>query len=173
MENSLDYGSIMNAAMRFFVRMVLEKVAQEGLPGENHFFITLDATNSELEMAPWLHEKYPGEITIVMQHWFDNLVVKENGFNVTLNFGDVAEPFYIPYDAILTFVDPSVEFGVKFEQTNSEQKTNELREVLQSIAEPNDKKVPTDHSTTAKTFKIKDRDETEAEIVQLDTFRKP
>ena len=50
-----------------------------------------------------------------MQHWFDNLEVTDEGFSVTLNFGDSPEPLYIPYDAIRTFVDPSVEFGLRFE----------------------------------------------------------
>ena len=160
---TLDYGSIMNTAMRFFVRKVLEKVAKEGLPGDHHFYITLDSAHSELEMASWLREKYPKDITIVMQHWFDNLMVKENGFNVTLNFGNIPESFYIPYEAILTFVDPSVEFGVKFEHTGPKQEKNELNDASQSIDENAEKKVSLTNSRT---------DANNAEIVQLDTFRK-
>ena len=163
MSGELDYGSIMNTAMRFFVRNVLEKVAREGLPGDHHFYITIDASHSKLEMASWLHKKYPKDITIVMQHWFDNLNVKENGFSVTLNFGNVPETFYIPYEAILTFVDPSVQFGVKFENTITKKDKNEVTEVLQSITKGSEKNVSL---TTA------DTDRNNAEIVQLDTFRK-
>ncbi len=173
MTSALDYGSIMNTAMRFFVRKVLEKVVSDGLPDKHHFFIKIDTTHSKLEMASWLREKYPSDITIVMQHWFENLNVKQNGFEVTLNFGDVPEPFYIPYDAILTFVDPSVEFGVKFEQMNSENETNELTEALQNITEPSEKKVSLRDSNTTKSTNTKEVDGTEAEIVQLDRFRKP
>ena len=169
MTSSLDYASIMNTAMRFFVRKVLEKIAEDGLPGKHHFFITIDSSHSEFEMASWLREKYPKEITIVMQHWFDNLIVKTSGFNITLNFGDVPEPFYIPYDAILAFVDPSVEFGVKFEQATSEQETNKLTEALQTMMDP---QVPIGKSDTVETSNTKLNDETNAQIVQLDTFRK-
>ena len=66
-------------------------------------------------MADWLRARYPDEITIVIQHWFENLVVDDHGFAVTLNFGNQPEPLYVPLDAISTFVDPSVEFGLKFE----------------------------------------------------------
>ena len=118
MTGNLDYGSIMNKAMRFFVQQVLQEVSENGLPGEHHFFITIDTTHEGLEMASWLFERYPGEITIVMQNWFDNLKVDHAGFAVTLNFGNNPEPLYVPYGAITTFVDPSVEFGVRFEQTN-------------------------------------------------------
>ena len=163
MTGVLDYGSIMNTAMRFFVRNVLEKVAQEGLPGDHHFYITIDASHSKLEMASWLREKYPKDITIVMQHWFDNLNVKENGFSVTLNFGDVPETFYIPYEAILTFVDPSVEFGVKFEHIVTKKDKNEVTEVLQSITKGSEKNVA---------LTTPDTNGNDAEIVQLDTFRK-
>ena len=163
MSGLLDYGSIMNTAMRFFVRNVLEKVAQEGLPGDHHFYITIDASHSNLEMASWLREKYPKDITIVMQHWFDNLNVKENGFSVTLNFGNVPETFYIPYEAILTFVDPSVQFGVKFEHTITKKDKNEVTEVLQSIKKGSEKNV---------SLATADTNGNDAEIVQLDTFRK-
>jgi uncharacterized protein len=90
-----------------------------GLPGEHHFFITFDTMHPDVEIADWLSDRYPDEMTVVMQHWFDNLDVGDEGFSVTLNFGDQPEPLYIPYDAIKTFVDPSVEFGLRFESADS------------------------------------------------------
>src|SRR5690606_36301229 len=86
-----------------------------GLTGAHHLFITFDTTHPHTEMADWLSDRYPEEMTIVIQHWFDNLAVDDEGFAITLNFGDNPEPLYIPYDAIRTFVDPSVEFGLRFE----------------------------------------------------------
>jgi uncharacterized protein len=115
MTTSIDYGNLMHRAMRTLIRQVLEGVAAHGLPGEHHFFITLSTHHPDVDMADWLRERYPDEITIVIQNWFENLAVDEDGFAITLNFGNRPEPLYIPFDAITTFVDPSVEFGLRFE----------------------------------------------------------
>ncbi|MBJ3763991.1 hypothetical protein ILP92_14660 [Maribius pontilimi] len=120
MTRSIDYGNLMHTAMRGLIRRVLEDVKDNGLPGDHHFFITFDTMHPDVEIADWLSDRYPGEMTVVMQHWFDGLDVTEEGFSVTLNFGDSPEPLYIPYDAIRTFVDPSVEFGLRFETQDSE-----------------------------------------------------
>ena len=120
MSRTIDYGNLMHSAMRGLIKTVLKDVAANGLPGEHHFFITFDTSHPDAELADWLADRYPGEMTVVMQHWFDGLDVGEDGFAVTLNFGDRPEPLYIPYDAIKTFVDPSVEFGLRFEAGDSE-----------------------------------------------------
>ena len=155
MNGGLDYGNIMNRAMRGFIKEVLQRVADNGLPGEHHFFITLDTMHPDVEIADWLVTRYPDEITIVMQHWFDNLDVGDTGFAVTLNFGDSPEPLYIPYDAIRTFVDPSVEFGLRFEsQEEDEEESVEIAEVEAPMSED----TPEEHH--------------DAEVVSLDKFRK-
>jgi len=115
MSGGLDYGNLMHRAMRGLIRDVMAQVAAEGLPGAHHFFITLNTRHPHVAMADWLRDRYPEEITIVIQHWFDNLEIDPDGFAITLNFGNQPEPLYIPFDAITTFVDPSVEFGLKFE----------------------------------------------------------
>ena len=115
MARSIDYGNLMHRAMRGLIQTVLRDVAAHGLPGAHHFFITFDTTVEGVQMADWLRNRYPGEMTIVIQHWFDNLVVTDEGFTITLNFGDNPEPLVIPFDAVRTFVDPSVEFGLRFE----------------------------------------------------------
>lgn len=120
MSESIDYGNLMHRAMRALIQEVLEDVARNGLPGQHHFFITFDTMHPDVEIADWLSDRYPEEMTIVMQHWFDNLDVTDEGFSVTLNFGDAPEPLYVPYDAIRTFVDPSVEFGLRFETQEDE-----------------------------------------------------
>jgi len=115
MTRGINYGQLMHQAMRGLIREVLTGVSHDGLPGEHHFFITVTTTAPGVDMADWLRARYPEEMTIVIQHWFYNLAVDENGFAITLNFGNNPEPLYIPYDAISTFVDPSVEFGLRFE----------------------------------------------------------
>ena len=115
MARGIDYGGMMHRAMQRLIADVLDAVAREGLPGDHHFFITFDTRDPDVEMADWLRERYPDEMTIVIQHWFDSLEVRPEGFAITLNFGDSPEPLYIPFDALRTFVDPSVEFGLRFE----------------------------------------------------------
>ena len=172
MAGILDYGSIMNLAMRVFVKEVMKKVAKHGLPGDHHFFITLDTKHPKIEIAEWLFERYPEEITIVMQHWYDNLEVGDKGFSVMLNFGDTTELIYIPYDCIITFVDPSVEFGVKFEPSSVIDPSDELAEALHSISNSDtpEHKIGTNISTEVKKT---EKNEVEDKVVQLDTFRKP
>jgi len=115
MTRSIDYGTLMHRAMRGLIQEVLTDVAESGLPGAHHFFITFDTTHPDAELADWLRERYPSEMTVVMQHWFEALDVGDGGFGVTLNFGEAPERLYVPYEAIRTFVDPSVEFGLRFE----------------------------------------------------------
>jgi hypothetical protein len=119
MTRSIDYGNLMHRAMRGLIQEVLTDVAANGLPGAHHFFITFDTTHPEARLAGWLRERYPSEMTVVMQHWYEALDVGDDGFGITLNFGDAPEPLFIPYDAIRTFVDPSVEFGLRFETQES------------------------------------------------------
>ncbi len=115
MARSIDYGNLMHRAMRGLIQNVLEDVAERGLPGTHHFFITFDTTHPDVAMADWLKARYPNEMTVVIQHWFENLIVTDDGFSITLNFGNQPEPLVIPFDAVRTFVDPSVEFGLRFE----------------------------------------------------------
>ncbi|MBW6417112.1 SspB family protein [Celeribacter sp. PS-C1] len=163
MAKTIDYGNLMHDAMRGLIRKVLDGVAKDGLPGEHHFFITFDTMHPDVELADWLSDRYPEEMTIVIQHWFDNLEVSEDGFAITLNFGDSPEPLYIPYDAIRTFVDPSVEFGLRFETQDYD------------VEEMDEDEIPHDAEVTS--FEPKDEPEKssgpkEAEIVSLDKFRK-
>ncbi len=152
MTRTIDYGNLMHQAMRSLIQTVLSDVAENGLPGQHHFFITFDTMHPDVEIADWLSDRYPDEMTVVMQHWFDGLDVTDEGFSVTLNFGDNPEPLYIPYDAIKTFVDPSVEFGLRFEtQDEDEDETSPP---------------PPEPDTS------EDDARGDAEIVSLDRFRK-
>lgn len=115
MARSIDYGNLMHRAMRGLIQTVLRDVAKDGLPGAHHFFITFDTTHPGVAIADWLKARYPSEMTVVLQHWYENLIVEDDQFSITLNFGNQPEPLVIPFDAVRTFVDPSVEFGLRFE----------------------------------------------------------
>lgn len=120
MARSIDYGNLMHRAMRSLIQSVLQDVSENGLPGAHHFFITFDTNHPDVAIADWLKTRYPSEMTVVIQHWFENLDVTDKGFSVTLNFGNQPEPLVIPFDAVRTFVDPSVEFGLRFETHNDD-----------------------------------------------------
>lgn len=160
MARRLDYAQFMHRAMRGMIRDVLADVAQHGLPGTHHFFITFDTMHPDVEIADWLSDRYPGEMTIVMQNWFENLDVGEEGFAVTLNFGDAPEPLYIPYDAIRAFVDPSVEFGLRFEDPEAEG------------APPSPAPAAAGEPAPGPAREAEPKERGEAQVVSLDKFRK-
>lgn len=160
MSRTIDYGNLMHDAMRSLIRNVLLDVADNGLPGAHHFFITFDTSHPDAELADWLSDRYPDEMTVVMQHWYDGLEVTNDGFSITLNFGDAPEPLYIPYDAIRTFVDPSVEFGLRFE--NQDEST---RKPVKALEKPLTQ-------TRESELEVEEAPTKAAEIVSLDSFRK-
>jgi len=165
MSRTIDYGNLMHEAMRGLIRKVLTDVSENGLPGAHHFFITFDTSHPDAELADWLSDRYPGEMTVVMQHWYDKLDVGEDGFSVTLNFGDAPEPLYVPYDAIKTFVDPSVEFGLRFETQEDEAEDG--------VKAPPPEMLPSPTVTAHKdTSAAPEKEAKPADVVSLDSFRK-
>jgi len=82
MTDTIDYAEMMQNAMRGLMTDVLRKISKDGLPGEHHFFINFDTTHPGVDIADWLRERYPDEMTIVIQHWFDNLVVLDDRFSI-------------------------------------------------------------------------------------------
>lgn len=153
MAKSIDYGNLMHRAMRGLIQSVLKDVAANGLPGAHHFFITFDTTIDGVQMADWLRSRYPAEMTLVIQHWFDALEVTDEGFSIVLNFGNQPEPLVIPFDAVRTFVDPSVEFGLRFETHEDDGEDDE----------DEDDDGPEDDPTPP---------QGDAQILRLDKFRK-
>jgi hypothetical protein len=162
MTRKIDYGKLMHEAMRGLIQTVLEDVRDNGLPGAHHFFITFETTHPEAQLADWLKERYPSEMTVVMQHWFDDLEVTRDGFSVTLNFGDAPEHLYIPFDAVQTFVDPSVEFGLRFESVEEGEDDEEF--APEHADAPQDAPMQ-ENAEDAPAQK-------EADVVSLDQFRK-
>lgn len=113
-EDLMRYDRLVEEAMRGVVRAALERAAEEGLPGEHHFYITFRTGEDDVEIPGWLRERYPEEMTIVLQHRFSDLEVDERGFGVTLSFNEIPARLEVPYMAIAAFADPSVRFGFTF-----------------------------------------------------------
>ena len=116
-DSGLNYGDMMQRALRHVMKDALQQVAASGLPGDHHFYITYDTRHEAAVLPDWLEAQYPEHITIVLQFEFDDLEVSDDGFSVRMSFGDRPASLFVPFDAVLTFVDPSVEFGLKFDAT--------------------------------------------------------
>jgi|TARA_B110000908_G_scaffold171732_1_gene235600 hypothetical protein len=175
MSQTIDYGNLMHDAMRSLIKKVLKDVQANGLPGSHHFFITFDTTHPDAELADWLSDRYPEEMTVVMQHWYDKLEVGDDGFGITLNFGEAPEPMFVPYEAIKTFVDPSVEFGLRFEaQEDEEDDDDDVEEdASDDVSSDSDPVHLPDPKPTADSGDDQSKDSgKEAEVVSLDSFRK-
>lgn len=119
----IDYEAIQQDAMRGVVRAVLTQISKTGLPGEHHFYISFLTQASGVILSKRLKEKYPHEMTIVLQHRFWDLIVSEDRFEVKLTFDGIPERLVVPYSAIKVFIDPSVRFGLQFEDASSDRET--------------------------------------------------
>lgn len=110
----IGYMDMIEAAHRGLVRDVLAKVAERGLLGAHHLYITFDTKADGVEMPEWLREQYPEEITIVLQHQYWGLEANADHFTVTLTFRKVPATLVVPYAALRQFADPSTRFGLQF-----------------------------------------------------------
>jgi len=109
----IRYDLLYQDAMRGIVRKVLADVARDGLPGEHHFFISFRTHSPGVRLSARMRKQYPDKMTIVLQHQFWGLSVGEQAFEVGLSFQGEAETLHIPFDAVVGFFDPSVDFGLK------------------------------------------------------------
>jgi hypothetical protein len=112
----IRYDLLTQEALRGVVRTVLTDAAKNGLPGDHHFFVTFDTCAEGVRLSQRMRAQYPKEMTIILQHQFWDLAVSEDSFEVGLSFGGVPERLSIPFAAVKGFFDPSVEFGLQFEQ---------------------------------------------------------
>jgi uncharacterized protein len=165
----IRYDVLARDALRGVLRKVLSDAAAHGLPGEHHFFITFLSKAEGVKLSPRLLAQYPDEMTIILQHEFWDLAVTEDRFEVGLSFGRVPERLVVPFNAIKSFFDPSVQFSLQFEPT-------------EAMAEgerpaPNLPAAPAASALTAATTAPEPSDEPAkpsegAEVVRLDRFRK-
>ena len=112
----IRYDLLAQEALRGVLRTVLTDAAKNGLPGDHHFFVTFDTSAEGVRLSQRMRAQYPQEMTIVLQHQFWDLTVSDDAFEVGLSFGGVPERLAVPFAAVKGFFDPSVEFGLQFEQ---------------------------------------------------------
>lgn len=153
-EDLIRYDGLIEAALREVVHQAMIKVVQLGLPGEHHFYISFLTNAKGVDIPEHLKEKYKEEMTIVLQHQFFGLTVTDIGFSVILSFNNIKERLTIPFAAITTFADPSVNFALQFQSMMDE--TNQT-------AEYNEKSTDSNEETPT---------EKRGEVISLDKFRK-
>ena len=116
MADQIRYDLLTQQALRGVVRNVLTETAKKGLPGDHHFYISFDTRADGVRLSDRLRAQYPDEMTIILQHQFWDLKVGEGDFEVGLSFGGIPERLTVPFEAINGFFDPSVQFGLQFEE---------------------------------------------------------
>ena len=186
MPDHIRYDLLTQQALRGVVRNVLVEAAKKGLPGEHHFYISFDTKAEGVRLSDRLRAQYPEQMTIILQHQFWDLEVDENGFSAGLSFGGVPEKLTVPFEAIKGFFDPSVQFGLQFEEVGD----GEAQPATDVTAKPASKKklppaaapsatpapapAPAAVPTAAATEKPDKTDKPSggAEVVRLDRFRK-
>jgi len=182
MTDYIGYEALTQAAMRGVVREALRETARQGAaPGEHHFYITYRTKAPGVKMAEHLVERFPDEMTIVVQHQFWDLKVTESLFEIGLSFSDKPEKLVVPFAAIRGFYDPSVNFELEFDTVldvaaNDGEDTDERAELagtIERLVEPSIK------DETAEAAEASDDDtspdgekKSGADVVSLDSFRK-
>jgi len=165
----IRYDVLARDALRGVLRKVLSDAATHGLPGEHHFFITFISTAEGVKLSPRLLAQYPEEMTIILQHQFWDLVVHEDGFEVGLSFGGIPERLAVPFSAIKSFFDPSVQFGLQFEPSEATEppdaKNLPAAPAASAVAAPAEAASEEQAEEPAKPSEG-------AEVVRLDRFRK-
>lgn len=170
-EDRIRYDILVQEALRGVVHKVLQEVARTGLPGDHHFFVTFLTGAPGVRMSSRLRERYPEQMTIVIQYQYWDLKVTEKGFEILLSFSDVPEKLEVPFSAVRGFYDPAANFEVEFE-VKSETAESE------APAKENDQPAEKSQAAVAETAAVQEEAEEDpddgqgAEVVSLDAFRK-
>lgn len=179
MNDRFHYDALVDDALRSVVRRVLTQVAEKGLPGSHHFYISFRSTDPGVELPDYLRAKYPEEMTIVLQHQYWDLIIGEESFEVTVSFNKLQEHIKVPFAALSAFVDPSVRFGLQFDR--KDKAAGEKPEGTTSVAPtplPAPDKRPAQAGPAVDEDKLTDAtaeakpEDAASKIVKLDSFRK-
>lgn len=166
----LDYDFLMQRAFRYLMRDVLTMVADLGdAPGEHHFYIEFLTEAPGVSIPDHLKEQYPERMTIVLQHQFEELIVTDDGFEVTLWFKSKEAKLVVPFDAVTSFADPSTQFGLRFEPQTDSGNDDEA-----ASASNSEEKEPAENDASVEAALADDTEKSDdgAEVVSLDAFRK-
>lgn len=163
-DETLRYDRMVEHALRGVVRQAVEEVISIGLPGDHHFYITFMTDYPGVNIPSYLRDRYPGEMTIVLQYQFYDLEVDDEKMGVTLSFNNVPERLVIPLGAITIFADPSVNFALQFQPLGEELDISEFEE-----EEGGDDDDPAGGGDDKKPKKKGGKT---GEVVSLDQFRK-
>lgn len=166
----IRYDVLARDALRGVLRRVLTDAAEHGLPGEHHFFITFISTAEGVKLSPRLLAQYPEEMTVILQHQFWDLVVTEDRFEVGLSFGGIPERLVVPFSAIKSFFDPSVQFGLQFDPSEAVAEAPAAN--LPAAPAPSALTVPSPAPSVAPEKQDEPAKSEGAEVVRLDRFRK-
>jgi uncharacterized protein len=173
-EDLIRYDILAQDALRGVVRKVLAEVSRTGLPGEHHFYISFATRAPGVRVSSRLLAQYPEEMTIVLQHQYWDLAVTEHAFEVRLSFKDQTERLLVPFTAVKSFLDPSVQFGLQFEIAGRPDATP-LLAVDQPPAEAVAERPPASLPRLVEEPAEEERPTPpagEAQVVSLDAFRK-
>lgn len=162
-EDGLKYDRMVEDALRGVVARALTEVSEHGLPGEHHFYITFRTDHPGVELAGHLRQRYPHEMTIVLQFQFQELVVTDEAFSVSLSFGGIQERLHVPFAAVVAFADPSVRFGLQFEGGEA------VKDLVPAAEEPTAKPQA---EASGDSGDSGDSPPQQATVVALDSFRK-
>ncbi|MEO7565195.1 MAG: ClpXP protease specificity-enhancing factor SspB [Aestuariivirga sp.] len=165
-EDLMRYDQLAQNALKGVVREALRKVERSGLPGEHHFYIQFDTRYPGVSIGDRLLERYPREMTVVLQHQFYNLIVTDERFQVELSFDNIPEKLVIPFASVKGFLDPAVQFGLQFELAPME--AGAAEEAKPAIAATKPKVV----ADTEKPEPATEPDNDAPKVVSLDAFRK-
>lgn len=175
-EDLIRYDVLAQEALLGVVKKVLSEVAHIGsLPGEHHFFITFDTCAPGVKISPRMKEKYPEEMTIVVQHQFWDLKTTETGFSIGLSFNEIAETLGVPYASIRGFFDPAVQFGLQFDGGDSSSEAKELENIsaeISKLSSVDENKVEAEKPDDAAESDKSEDAAGSADVVSLDAFRK-
>jgi len=139
-DSLIPYDEIVQEALRAVVARVLGEIVQSGseLPGTHHFYITFKTGAPGVSIPPHLRERFPDEMTIVLQNKFWDLEVRDDGFSVGLSFNQIPSSLSIPFAAITAFVDPAVDFGLQFQATVADMAPEEHEDAQNDSPEQQD-----------------------------------